>query len=257
MSNFLGQRTPSTISIHPPARGGTDNVSFFLCHIGISIHPPARGGTVWFIAICTGLEISIHPPARGGTLAESEIATREKFQSTHPQGVGPRVASAPSGLCYFNPPTRKGWDAAPTGDDDADQHFNPPTRKGWDQGFPQCHPSLRISIHPPARGGTDPVPVGSFPVCISIHPPARGGTGVVVGGDILVPFQSTHPQGVGRELPAPCLVVIQISIHPPARGGTAKVHKTNFSFYTKATKLRCFPARVQHFPAAICQLIAI
>ena len=92
-----------------------------------------------------------------------------------------------------------------------------------------------ISIHPPARGGTKDKLSAFRDLVISIHPPARGGT-----------VSITENCGVGA-----------ISIHPPARGGTAKVHKTNFAFYAKATKLRWFPARVQHFSAAICQLIAI
>ena len=57
------------------------------------------------------------------------------FQSTHPQGVGQEVSPWP-GVENTN--------------------FNPPTRKGWDADvFNVEHLITIISIHPPARGGTE------------------------------------------------------------------------------------------------------
>ena len=94
-------------------------------------------------------------------------------------------------------------------------YFNPPTRKGWDPSmFASWLPSF--NFNPPTRKGWDNRNNRLYQfIIISIHPPARGGT----GRDGHVPFD------------------ILISIHPPARGGTAKVHKTNFAFYTKSTKI--------------------
>ena len=159
-------------------------------------------------------------------------------------------------------------------------NFNPPTCKGWDVVRIKCGSnSFCISIHPPARGGTgEPFP-GRHAHLISIHPPARGGTrGSHTGAARGKYFNPPTRKGWDNRLTAyPLWIAISIhpparggteagldtaapgwiSIHPPARGGTAKVHKTNFAFYAKATKLRWFPARVQHFSAAICQLIAI
>ena len=82
--------------------------------------------------------ISIHPPARGGTLLElSAAAIASVFQSTHPQGVGPRASAISWRPQYFNPPTRKGWDAKGSTGSTTSTYFNPPTRKGWDR---RIHP---------------------------------------------------------------------------------------------------------------------
>ena len=164
------------------------------------------------------------------------------FQSTHPQGVGPKSSEEQTIRTHFNPPTRKGWDVdlniyggivaisihpparggttslflrAQTA-----LNFNPPTRKGWDLGvfFCKCH--LFISIHPPARGGTQRQSFLANGFEISIHPPARGGTSTASSESSASSFQSTHPQGVGLGLGAVGDRVGLISIHPPARGGT-------------------------------------
>ena len=92
------------------------------------------------------------------------------------------------------------------------------------------------STHPQGvgRGERDQ---GSGQGGISIHPPARGGTQVYSVLSAIAAFQSTHPQGVGRGAADHRQCDRWISIHPPARGGTAKVHKTNFAFYTKSTKI--------------------
>ena len=120
------------ISIHPPARGGTDCVLVFQVARLISIHPPARGGTSHPRPDGHGRRISIHPPARGGTLLLDALKERPVFQSTHPQGVGQAPSARFHGRSYFNPPTRKGWDYSGCSDSCGIVHFNPPTRKGWD-----------------------------------------------------------------------------------------------------------------------------
>ena len=193
--------TRRSISIHPPARGGTLSVrksalmsSPFqsthpqgvgplgeTCQGGreqISIHPPARGGTSSLPFVPFFSSISIHPPARGGTFAFSaEAHTSTVFQSTHPQGVGPRGRQPrPHEHTDFNPPTRKGWDFTRSATSPPSPHFNPPTRKGWDQAILGALDHQVISIHPPARGGTHGAAAQHLVCIISIHPPARGGT---------------------------------------------------------------------------------
>ena len=127
---------------------------------------------------------------------------RIRFQSTHPQGVGhPKQLTFL--ICAFD--------------------FNPPTRKGWDSSHSIASRNNPISIHPPARGGTEQLGLGlktqkfqsTHPQGvghlhgvmtrggedISIHPPARGGTSSTSGTTRTAPtFQSTHPQGVGRNV---------------------------------------------------------
>ncbi len=97
----------------------------------------------------------------------------------------------------FNPPARDGDGhrlSCPCRD------FNPPTRKGWDV----------VGVNPLDGVG------------ISIHPPARGGTNGRKRENLSQLFQSTHPQGVGRQHDVYCDRQRRISIHPPARGGTRR-----------------------------------
>ena len=153
----------------------------------------------------------------------SAAAIASVFQSTHPQGVGPRASAISWRPQYFNPPTRKGWDAKGSTGSTTSTYFNPPTRKGWDPfHFAKIYAKI-ISIHPPARGGT----AGSSPASgqqTYFNPPTRKGWD---GGNAghryrQFQFQSTHPQGVGllcrwhQQCPG------GISIHPPARGGTCR-----------------------------------
>ena len=136
--------------------------------------------------------------------------------------------------------------------------IHPPARGGTSIIF-TCYQIIKISIHPPARGGTlrTFIKVENY-VFQSTHPQGVGRFFALVFFSH-VEFQSTHPQGVGQTLlqnshcshyisihpPARGGTVVfymgndvvDISIHPPARGGTAKVHKTNFAFYTKSTKI--------------------
>ena len=53
------------ISIHPPARGGTEDDQTVIDSMAISIHPPARGGTDdAVIRLC--ISVHFNPPTRKG-----------------------------------------------------------------------------------------------------------------------------------------------------------------------------------------------
>ena len=151
MSNFLQH-------FNPPTRKGWDRRPPGGGHHHQDFNPPTRKGWDKLEAESpVAVLISIHPPARGGTVTLPRMRHRK---------------------CYFNPPTRKGWD--PGGQMAAAGHrnFNPPTRKGWDDNLIRSdYAYSKISIHPPARGGT--------PSTLRMRTPK--------------PFQSTHPQGVGQQ----------------------------------------------------------
>ena len=125
--------------------------------------------------------MNFNPPTRKGwdRRDTAGVTSGGVFQSTHPQGVGLAcISSSSSSRAHFNPPTRKGWDLATALEKDYPlSNFNPPTRKGWDRTAQKLvRKQRRISIHPPARGGTAAT---SKPACVKAT------------------FQSTHPQGVG------------------------------------------------------------
>ena len=84
-----------TISIHPPARGGTVRSPVtVVVDAAISIHPPARGGTVPPVER-DGDAVDFNPPTRKGwdRHCTMMITKLSPFQSTHPQGVGPLTSS--------------------------------------------------------------------------------------------------------------------------------------------------------------------
>ena len=78
----------------------------------------------------------------------------------------------------FNPRIRKGCDAAPSERPNPLSHFNPRIRKGCDLGWEQANKWLEISIHASARDAT-----------IRSNRRKRRWR-----------FQSTHPQGMRREV---------------------------------------------------------
>ena len=131
------------------------------------------------------------------TLAEAD----ERFQSTHPQGVGPKYIHAFSRLSSFQ--------------------STHPQGVGRD-GQMLSSVAVGISIHPPARGGTRSGLKFCTVVVISIHPPARGGT-EDRDRNIELSKYFNPPTRKGWDRPRsdrPC-TGNSISIHPPARGGTS------------------------------------
>ena len=119
-------------STHPQGVGRSFCKDVY-CAIAISIHPPARGGTIVTFQRLQGVGISIHPPARGGTAVLTVASRQTRFQSTHPQGVGPDglIVTIPDTDISIHPPARGGTIKSFIflG---SNPHFNPPTRKGWD-----------------------------------------------------------------------------------------------------------------------------
>ena len=124
----------------------------------------------------------------------------------------------------FNPPTRKGWDLSTarvfcTIRD----NFNPPTRKGWDlRRIPCAVLHYPISIHPPARGGTECVCTRHV-FESDFNPPTRKGWDLEGKLRSIRHRDFNPPTRKGWDQPADARIeqVRQISIHPPARGGTA------------------------------------
>ena len=203
---------------------GQDRLLELEAEQAISIHPPARGGTEDQLASVQASIISIHPPARGGTNGLRRKTNGRVFQSTHPQGVGRFFSFQFLGkLAHFNPPTRKGWDAvcviggifAPAFQSTHPQGVGPMPcsiqqrdSKKFQSTHPQGvgrgyrhhqHQQGAISIHPPARGGTEAVGDRVSPI-IDFNPPTRKGWDWFRKPPLFrMPlFQSTHPQGVGR-----------------------------------------------------------
>ena len=235
------------------------------CHI--SIHPPARGGTESLIHDIDGLlEFqSTHPQGVG--LLHPKLLKRLDMNFNPPtrKGWDAEKGAFAYVIAYFNPPTRKGWDCAGADGRPAlaisihpparggttktsstqrrQNNFNPPTRKGWDLlsmpllmqqhrfqsthpqgvGRHSCHakhrPYVFQSTHPQGVGLDVELQVIGVPE-ISIHPPARGGTVIMSLPAPYTGFQSTHPQGVGPGVQHRNAPLDIISIHPPARGGT-------------------------------------
>ena len=169
-----------TISIHPPARGGTAQCCRSWRHTErISIHPPARGGTGDCLKTEYILNISIHPPARGGTsLSYKMWSITSSFQSTHPQGVGQKEAAQRECIANFNPPTRKGWDPSELPKMQTTARFQSTHPQGVGQPIQAAKRLIQLYFNPPTRKGWD---VGAIPI----------------GGPRQL-FQSTHPQGVGQ-----------------------------------------------------------
>ena len=99
----------------------------------------------------------------------------------------------------FNPRSREGSDAKPgyrlAGEA---ENYNPRSREGSDSCLTINPPTLKISIHAPARGATLNANTVTKFMDISIHAPARGAT------------QLTQEMIQGA----------LISIHAPARGAT-------------------------------------
>ena len=266
-------------SIHPPARVGLDLAGPSPPDAaGFSIHPPARVGRRRNNDRDIKQPFSIHPPARVGLDALNNL-NRKNYVFNPPTRKGGTVEKGfcSAGVTFsIHPPARVGLHSYRALD--CRWIFNPPTRKGGTRHHLHGRHPGGVFNPPTRKGGTLPTLPGGIRVIFSIHPPARVGLPTWSPWWPSNSFQSTHPQGwdvsMRRVVPSGAL----FSIHPPARvgladkvvsntcaifnpptrkGGTAKVHKTNFAFYAKATKLRWFPARVQHFSAAICQLIAI
>ena len=78
--------------------------------------------------------VSIHAPARGATCVARDMGFGEAvFQSTRPRGARPR------GRLHRGPRCCR---------------FNPRAREGRDISSHSASPSLRVSIHAPARGAT-------------------------------------------------------------------------------------------------------
>ena len=147
----------------------------------------------------------------------------DRFQSTYPHGVRPRLKHDRDMLPYFNPRTRTGYDSddvSVTSTNDISIHvpargttqmsrdlypypnFNPRTRTGYDSTGPLSHRPRPVYFNPRTRTGYDgnePVPVD--PVS-DFNPRTRTG------------YDGLHHRVSSRK---------RISIHVPARGTTLVV----------------------------------
>ena len=142
------------------------------------------------------------------------------FQSTLPRRERPRCVAARPCAAHFNPRSREGSDAAPTG---LYAQFN------------------SISIHAPAKGATQTAIDPEGNQGISIHAPAKGATIAQHDTSNTSRFQSTLPrrerragggvvcmdvyfnprsrEGSDARVCA-CVYLLDISIHAPAKGAT-------------------------------------
>ena len=189
----------------------------------ISIHPPARGGTNFAQHIAEALDkISIHPPARGGTQHTTNRRQKMiKFQSTHPQGVGLHLSVQFRLLRRFQSTHPQGVGPAEGLKTVLGGIFQSTHPQGVGHAKQRCSCCpTPISIHPPARGGTNPEGPSHWFYRISIHPPARGGTTRTTRWrastrNFNPPTRKGWDGGGLKNRPR-----WHISIHPPARGGT-------------------------------------
>ena len=104
-------------------------------------------------------------------------------------------------------------------------NFNPRPPRGGRRGagvMPVRRPSFQST--PPARGGaTQRRDAEADARAISIHAPARGATWPKTAWRfVLLPFQSTPPQGGRRVGLRMSMSFVDISIHAPARGATSR-----------------------------------
>ena len=147
--------------------------------------------------------VSIHAPTRGATRAKVVFYFRTLFQSTHPHGVrrGERNKVAKT-LC-FNPRTHTGCDEEFLLSLSSTERFNPRTHTGCDKCYVAKATRL-VCFNPRTHTGCDDIDfVISAKKLVSIHAPTRGATSDVNDfANWLTEFQSTHPHGVRRSIPA-------------------------------------------------------
>ena len=184
-----------SISIHPPARGGTlrSRKRRHRRHLFQSTRP--RGAGLVIDVIPPPDRISIHPPARGGTQSVRRPAHR----------------------CNFNPPARAGRDIVFTSLLFVFIFQSTRPRGAGLLGIIHIRSEVPISIHPPARGGTTDLVLDGDRWHISIHPPARGGTSRQTTAIHRSEFQSTRPRGAGRR--SATSLTSLTDFNPPARAG--------------------------------------
>ena len=144
--------------------------------------------------------ISIHAPARGATPRPNmQPQNLHSFQSTLPRGE--RLVSAINasdvGL-VFQSTLPRGERPVTRGHFSKLKYFNPRSREGSDWKRTIRISDIRISIHAPARGATQPHPRGTHDHGISIHAPARGATIKTESARSFDRFQSTLPRGERR-----------------------------------------------------------
>ena len=144
-------------------------------------------------------EISIHAPTWGATLPRFLPHPWQKFQSTHPRGVRPRllitdVATTPISI---HAPT---WGATDL--------------------IKKSLRYLEISIHAPTWGATSKMIFVTLTFNISIHAPTWGATSMVTLPKTSMTFQSTHPRGVRLKSQEFIFLNSSISIHAPTWGAT-------------------------------------
>ena len=140
--------------------------------------------------------ISIHLPARGGMVIRTHHCCSNRFQYTSPHGEELCRCCRLRHIRNFNTPPRTGRNPLALFFCDTDEFqytsphgeeygifahsahavdFNTPPRTGRNADIAGAFAKLKISIHPPARGGMIRNSSPLLFVQISIHLPARGG----------------------------------------------------------------------------------
>ena len=176
---YLRPLQAQAISIHAPAWGATNPLTYDANPQQISIHAPAWGATARRCRDTHRLcdfnprsrmgsdaggraagehlaDISIHAPAWGATMCSTAFSITGIFQSTLPHGERRRspARSGPSGT-YFNPRSRMGSDKQSRDFISSSDVFQSTLPHGERHDRPHFgHPHLVISIHAPAWGAT-------------------------------------------------------------------------------------------------------
>ena len=149
--------------------------------------------------------VSIHAPAWGATNGAHHRAARAGFQFTLPRGERPPRPPPLPLRARFNSRSRVGSDS---------------------KHVPDWHVDVAVSIHAPAWGATDRLPLDRRPDRVSIHAPAWGATNrrtelyPQFAVSIHAPAWGATGQGAvdGGEPP--------VSIHAPAWGATSTFQKS-------------------------------
>ena len=173
-----------------------------LDHAVLNFNPRSREGSDAFrLPLRQGLRISIHAPVKGATREEDAERKAELISIHAPVKGATRITLVVKPhLPDFNPRSREGSDARPSGPGAGHADFNPRSREGSDVGLETTMRWYRY-FNPRSREGSD---LRSYryqlPLSISIHAPVKGATALGINS---LPFKA-------------------ISIHAPVKGATAQ-----------------------------------
>ena len=185
------------MAFNPRSRTGSDKKFMgIITPTTLSIHAPARGAIFSLLPNCTAKRLSIHAPARGAILHQWRDYDDRCFQSTLPHGERLRVGLVYATSCGFQSTLPHGERShQPRTSSSHLLTFNPRSRTGSDAPGIRSQSPSSLSIHAPARGAIETFQYLFVCVYLSIHAPARGAMSKSEKALHNSFFQSTLPHG--------------------------------------------------------------